>query len=219
MSRKVVAPLRREQILNGLFAAMSKKGFDAVSISDIARESGVARGVLHYYFTNKDEMLAALMRSLADTYFGRLERYMRRQESPAETLRAFFRYHALGDARAVNNLTGVWVEYWGKAAGGHAVSAIVSDLQAKIRRLLEAALRNGQKDGAIRKVNPKTVAVAMLGAVEGVLLQWRVNGRLVGLKETLDELERMVMCLSPDQSQGKTRNRRTRRGKGVAGNG
>lgn len=205
--------------MNGLFAAMSKKGFEAVSISDIARESGVARGVLHYYFTNKEEMLLELNRNLTDTYFAHLERYVSRFPTPIERLKAFVRFHTTGDEREVNELAGVWVEFWGKAAGGHGVADTVAALQTRLRAMIEGFLRDGMKDGSIRKVNAGAMAVAILGAVEGLLLQWRVNSRLVSLKDTVEEMERMVMCLATDQSPSKPQARLQGRGKGEAPNG
>jgi TetR/AcrR family transcriptional regulator, fatty acid metabolism regulator protein len=219
MSRKVVAPLRREQILNGLFSAMSKKGFEAVSISDIARESGVARGVLHYYFTNKEEMLLELNRILTDNYHSHLQKYVARYETPLEKLKAFIRFHSTGQEREVNELAGVWVEFWGKAAGGHHVAESVAGLQIKLRAMIDGFLREGIKDGSIRKVNTGPTAVAILGAVEGLLLQWRVNSRLVSMKDTVEEMERMVMCLATDQSPVKPKARHQGRGKGEAQNG
>ena len=114
MGRKVVAPLRREQILNGLFLAMSKKGFEAVSITDIAKEAGVTRGILHYYFTNKDEMLVELMRSISEIYVRRLNRFISKEKTPLDKLSAFFRFHTIGEEQEVHALTGVWVEYWAR---------------------------------------------------------------------------------------------------------
>ena len=53
--------LRREQILdaaNGLFA---ERGYDAVSIEDIAGSAGVTRGLVHHYFGGRKEVFIALL--------------------------------------------------------------------------------------------------------------------------------------------------------------
>jgi AcrR family transcriptional regulator len=192
MGRKVVAPLRREQILNGLFAAMSRKGYESVSISDIASEAGVTRGILHYYFESKDEMLLELMRSISMTYLKRLQRYVDREKGAVDRLLAIVRFHTLGDEREVRELAGVWVEYWGKAAGGHDVGAVIADLQERMRGMIEAAIRDGIGDGTFARVDPASSATVMLGALEGILLQWRVSGSRIDLGRSLAELERII---------------------------
>jgi len=199
MGRKVVAPLRREQILNGLFLAMSKKGFEAVSITDIAKEAGVTRGILHYYFTNKDEMLVELMRSISEIYVRRLNRFISKEKTPLDKLSAFFRFHTIGEEQEVHALTGVWVEYWGKAAGGHSAGEVIANLQAKLRGLIEEIFKEGIRDGSITGVDPAAASAVILGAVEGILLQWRVNSKAINLSSVLGELEKIVKCMGCSQ--------------------
>src|SRR5215204_7028012 len=60
-SRQRQAAARREQILKtalGLFAA---QGFDATSTRQIAREAGIAEGLIFHYFPTKASLLAAIL--------------------------------------------------------------------------------------------------------------------------------------------------------------
>ena len=55
---------RREQILeaaNGLFA---ERGYDEVTIEDIAKSAGVARGLVHHYFGGRKDVYLALLERL-----------------------------------------------------------------------------------------------------------------------------------------------------------
>lgn len=47
-------PARRAQILAAAVAVFSRQGFASASIKDIAREAGVAPGLVHYYFASKE---------------------------------------------------------------------------------------------------------------------------------------------------------------------
>jgi TetR/AcrR family fatty acid metabolism transcriptional regulator len=49
---KKKAEERREQILRAAFQAVSDKGYEAVTLQDIADYSGVCKGVTNYYFKN-----------------------------------------------------------------------------------------------------------------------------------------------------------------------
>jgi AcrR family transcriptional regulator len=63
---KVVAPAaddsaKRRQIVQGARAIFLAKGFDAASMSDIARAAGVSKGTLYVYFTNKEQLFEAIV--------------------------------------------------------------------------------------------------------------------------------------------------------------
>ncbi len=55
---------RRAQILACARRLFSERNYDAVSTSEIAREAGVARGLLHHYFGTKRELYLEVVRSL-----------------------------------------------------------------------------------------------------------------------------------------------------------
>ncbi|MBV8835532.1 MAG: TetR/AcrR family transcriptional regulator [Alphaproteobacteria bacterium] len=51
---------KRRQIIEGARAVFLTQGFDAASMSDIARKAGVSKGTLYVYFKNKDELFEAI---------------------------------------------------------------------------------------------------------------------------------------------------------------
>jgi AcrR family transcriptional regulator len=55
---------RRTQILACAGKLFSESNYTAVSTSDIAREAGVARGLLHHYFGTKRELYLEVIRAL-----------------------------------------------------------------------------------------------------------------------------------------------------------
>jgi AcrR family transcriptional regulator len=55
---------RRRQILMCARRLFSERSYDAVSTTDIAREAGVARGLLHHYFGTKRDLYLEVVRQL-----------------------------------------------------------------------------------------------------------------------------------------------------------
>lgn len=51
---------KRRQIIEGARAVFLAQGFDAASMSDIARKAGVSKGTLYVYFKSKDELFEAI---------------------------------------------------------------------------------------------------------------------------------------------------------------
>lgn len=52
---------RRDQITAAAKEVFARKGFHATTISDIAKEAGLAYGSIYWYFDSKDELFHALM--------------------------------------------------------------------------------------------------------------------------------------------------------------
>src|SRR5205807_8534121 len=48
---------RRGQIVRAAAAVLARQGYGETSLKDVAREAGVAPGLLHYYFESKQELL------------------------------------------------------------------------------------------------------------------------------------------------------------------
>ena len=55
---------RREQILDAANALFAERGYDEVSIEDIASAAGVTRGLVHHYFGGRKEVYLALLERL-----------------------------------------------------------------------------------------------------------------------------------------------------------
>jgi AcrR family transcriptional regulator len=56
---------RREQILRVAARLFSQHPYSEVSVSDIAREAGIARGLMHHYFGSKRELYLEVVRLAA----------------------------------------------------------------------------------------------------------------------------------------------------------
>src|SRR5215208_2622759 len=79
-ARQLQAAARREQILRTALKLFAAQGFDATSTRQIAREVGIAEGLIFHYFPTKASLLAAI---LEDRLEGR--RAFRRELRPLLT--------------------------------------------------------------------------------------------------------------------------------------
>ncbi|MCX7943445.1 MAG: TetR/AcrR family transcriptional regulator [Deltaproteobacteria bacterium] len=193
MSRRLVAHLRREQILNGLYKSIVKKGFLKTSITDISKKGRIARGIIHYYFKNKEEMLSELMKQLSNKYVVGLRKYINRFESPIDKLNAFVDYHLLRDEEDLYGLMAVWIEYWGQSIRNKAVNKIIFNLQDEIRKILDDIMNEGISRGIFINGNSRAVASILLAVMEGTMLQWRVNRESVNLRDLYSELKKIIL--------------------------
>ncbi len=65
---------RRDQILDAASALFAERGYEEVSIEEIARAAGVTRGLVHHYFGGRKQVYVALLERLGAAREERLPR-------------------------------------------------------------------------------------------------------------------------------------------------
>src|SRR6185436_17275852 len=83
---------RIQEILATAAALFGERGYDAVSLEDVADRLDVTKGSLYYYFASKDELVTAAIETLGNEWTERLESLPSgRTGTPEERLRALVR--------------------------------------------------------------------------------------------------------------------------------
>ena len=63
--KRLKAEQRRAQLLDAANELFAERGYEGVSVEDIARAAGVQRGLVHHYFGGRTEVYLALLERLA----------------------------------------------------------------------------------------------------------------------------------------------------------
>lgn len=85
---------RTREILTTAAELFGERGYDAVSLEDVAERLDVTKGSLYYYFRSKEELGTAAIEYLGNDWTDRLERLpAARTGGPAERLRALLHEH------------------------------------------------------------------------------------------------------------------------------
>lgn len=89
----------RERTREALFAALSRlmaaKGFDAISMSDLAAEAGIGRTAIYNHFSDKEELLLAYIEFEVSAYMKRINSRLETVDSPLDRLRIYAREQML----------------------------------------------------------------------------------------------------------------------------
>lgn len=80
-------------IVDAALTLSARVGFDAMSLRDLCRESGLSMGALYAYFSSKDEMLTMMQRQGQLTVMRVLGGMIERHPEPLPRLRAAIRSH------------------------------------------------------------------------------------------------------------------------------
>jgi TetR/AcrR family transcriptional regulator, fatty acid metabolism regulator protein len=155
---------RRRAILRAAIDVFARKGYHGCRIADVAREAGVAYGLVYHYFRNKDELLQMVFEAGWTGFITRLNAVAAGEGSFAEKVRgmvevAFEAYRH--DPRAVRVLI---LEIARSPAGAriNRQSALMD-----VIRMCADLFHHAQQAGEMRRdVEPVLAATFLFGAVE-----------------------------------------------------
>lgn len=168
---RMTGPQRREQLIEvamGLFAA---KGFEAVSIEEIAAEAGVSKPIVYEHFGSKDGLFAVIVDREVGYLLGALEAALD-QPHPRDRLHAavsaFFDYLATrpdGFRAIVRDAPA------GQDAGAYA--GLLRNLTTRV----EQVLRRHFAQRGVSRGRAGLAAPALVGAVAMAGQRWLETGR------------------------------------------
>lgn len=84
----------RHKLYTALSTLMAEKGFDSITLADIAARAGVGRTAVYNHFKDKDALLLGFISHETEQYVANLERALAEVEDPVEQMRVYVRQNA-----------------------------------------------------------------------------------------------------------------------------
>jgi AcrR family transcriptional regulator len=188
--RAPVQEERRQQILGAAARVFARRGFHATRVGDIAKEAGVAYGLVYHYFQSKDEVLETIFRVTWTHMLARIHEVEQSGEPAREQIR---RVAALVLRSWIRDPDVVRVLVHEIARSPH-IQEEVDEIRLAFDAL-ERIVRDGQARGELRDdVDARVAAYIFYGSLEEILTGW-VMGGLPGKDEDVARAERAVSAV------------------------
>lgn len=159
---------KRKLLLDAAVRVFAKKGYHACRVGDIAKEAGVAYGLLYHYFTSKEEVLETIFR---ETWTQMLQ-LIEAVEEAGEPARI-----------QVRKVVAIVLRSW--ELDPDLIRVLVREvtrsphLQQEIEEIghafdaLERIIRRGQEQGEFRReLDARLTSRILYGALEQILTTW-----------------------------------------------
>jgi AcrR family transcriptional regulator len=171
MSKADVAAERKDQIVRATVDCITKYGYHNFSMQDVARTAGVSKGIIHYYFLNKDE----LMMSVLDRVAGDIERVLASEMSSitdAKRKLEVFIDVCFDIVRSTKEYYQVNMDFWTQINQKEEVRKVIARHYTKFREAAATVIRDGITAQAFRAVDPYEYASYVIAVIDGLSLQW-----------------------------------------------
>jgi AcrR family transcriptional regulator len=184
---------KRRLILRAAITVFARSGYHTSRVSDVAKEAGVAYGLVYHYFGSKEDLLETVFRRTWSRMLEAVEE-VERSETTARAQIAGVAKIVLGAWQADPDLVRVLVREVARSPQlGREVDEIAHAFSA-----LERIVVGGQERGELRTdVEPRLAAWILYGALEEILTGW-VFERLPADAEDVERAEQAVVALLTD---------------------
>jgi AcrR family transcriptional regulator len=169
-----------------LFAA---KGFAGASLSQLARRARLSKPGIYYHVRDKEELLFRICQESMRGILAGARAAVAASDDPADRLRGLMRAHTTFHWRHPRNLAILFGQagYLSTERRRRVVA-----LEREYLDLVRGVIRDGQRRGAFRPVDPSVAAFslfAMLNTLDG----WYDASGRIGPTDVVGELERLYL--------------------------
>lgn len=167
MSRKSNTEQRRKEIVFALLSVMAEHGYEKATILAIAKQAGLAPGLIHYHFKSKGEILLYLVKLLAVMSRARYDMLAATASTPQEKLLAYINARLAKGEGAMPEAVSAWVVIGAEAVRQPEVRAMFQEAIAAELELIQALLTACLQDQKKRTDSVAELAAGLLAFMEG----------------------------------------------------
>ena len=169
---------RSQQILDAARRCFAEKGFHRASMSDVIRESGLSAGAVYSYYSSKEQLIAAVARSVFLAYESGLGDLVGGDGAPAspEDAIRMLAARVMAEIAPLTDDFRMVMTIWGEAANNPELREIVREIILGLRKVFEHVLVRWRDSGHELPGEPAELALPMVSVMQGVVVQQSLVG-------------------------------------------
>jgi TetR/AcrR family transcriptional repressor of bet genes len=167
MGRPSNTEQRKQEIVNALLRVMAERGYEKASIQAIAKEAGLAPGLIHYHFKTKQEILLGLVNWIASSATERLEKLETKVSDPWDKLSAFINARLATGESELPEVVSAWVVIAGESIRQPEIKEIYQDLVKRQLELLKQLIADVWESKSAKSKEVVHLSAIVIAAMEG----------------------------------------------------
>ena len=174
------------QILEAAIKVFAEQGFHQATISQIAREAGVADGTIYLYFKNKEDIMVNFFGYKTKEVFGRFREEVDKADNARDKLRLLIKRH-LEEFQRDRNMAVLYQTETRRFS--RMCEEQIREMSKLYLDLVSEIVESGQDEGLMRKdLYMGLVKRFIIGAIDEVINTWLHSGGGYDLVSMADPL-------------------------------
>ena len=195
--RTRISDIRKKELTSAALRCIAVKGYDLVTLDDVAREAGFSQGIALYYFKNRESLLNSAVESIWDdlkyltTIVWRIPDDVDDEEKIIEYVRKYYSSPDIDFVGIIENgikvllqwfednphTISVALEFWSQISRNPMINELKDTFQPYIRNTSAVVIQEGIKRGVFKKRDPQIAAHTMLSVLSGFAISQVVTGK------------------------------------------
>jgi TetR/AcrR family transcriptional repressor of bet genes len=167
MGRPSNTTQRKQEIVDALLRVMAERGYEKASVQSIAKEAGLAPGLIHYHFKTKQDILMALVNWIASSATERLVHMNKQVSVPWDKLTAFINARLATGETEMPEVVSAWVVIAGESIRQPEIKKVYQGLIERQLELLNELIANVWEGKSISSNEVINLSAIVLAAMEG----------------------------------------------------
>jgi len=183
---------KAQRIIDAMRSSVARRGSAGSTFDHVSREAGVSRGLLHYYFGTKEQLLVEAIRRDCDLRLERLEQQLSTAKTSADFIDLMRRSLQETVAEDAEFITLVF-ELFTLSLRNRDIAEEYADLIRRTREHVARMLAAAQRDGVLRlHAEPEVVAEILFSLGDGIALRMLTEPD----RDYTDTMRAAVTCAS-----------------------
>jgi len=186
---------KKQHILKAAIEVFASRGFKETKIASIAENAGIGKGTVYEYFKSKDELFQNAFYEFMDEINTAITDKMYTIVDPVEKLRAFFRACTEILDSPLSDFLDVIMDFWAEGIKNKEKKPQIDlkSMYEEYRLMIQNLLDDCIVEKKFIKVDTHLTSSLIIGALDGLMIQWIVDKDVFDLKEAISLLRDRII--------------------------
>ena len=178
--RPDVSEERKSQILEAAQIIFAKQGFHKARIDDIAKQAGLSKGAVYWYFKSKDEIILALLHRIFEWEVLYLQNLVEEEGTIQERLQGYTDALVQG-MTSMREFLPIMYEFYALSSRRKEIQEFLQSYFAQFRDVVATIVQQGVERKEIKPVNETDMALLLTALTEGMTILWLIHPDMIDL--------------------------------------
>jgi len=189
---------RKSQILRAAYAIIAERGYEDITVQDIATRAGFSKGIIYYYFSSKEDVMVSLFDSILRVIDRNFASTIQNHPEPREQMERVLRM-SFDLVHEHQEFYRVMMVFWSQITHKTLMSDLNATLFRRYRREMAKIIERGVEKGVFRaNVDANLLASQIIAVIGGASLQYIFDPEAFDFGAMVDTSVAFIMrVLSP----------------------
>jgi len=173
---------RQQEIIEASIELIAEKGIQGLTMKNLSKEIGISEPAIYRHYDNKIEILKSILDYFFNNMKSILESELNSESTAFEKISNIFNRHFKSFSEKPQLLAVIFSEelFRNETSLSNKVAAIMEQNTLMVQTILEKGQQNAEVDP---NLNPKHLAVIIMGSLRLLAKQWQISGHAFNLTQ------------------------------------